>query len=208
PCHGARSPPWWVGGSLRSARALAPADAAPASPVPSAVRASAAPASVGPPAGRRWATPAPWLLATLLVLFAAAAAQSAARPYLFDEANFLFQARAIADHGIPYANMGYMGDRGRITEREQYGLWHPPLYLYMLGLNVRLFDGAEAAVRGMGVGIMLLTALVVYALGHTVAAGAARGRACGLLAVALFLVSPLVVQSAVVVDIDGTLLLL
>src|SRR5262249_61019683 len=32
--------------------------------------------------------------------------------------------------------------------------------------------------------------------------------ACGLLSVALFLVSPLVVQSAVIVDIDGTLLLL
>src|SRR5262249_23580188 len=112
------------------------------------------------------------------------------------------------DRGIPYANMGYMGDRGRITEREQYGLWHPPLYLYLLGLNVHLFDGAEATVRGMSVAIMFLTALVVYALGHTVAGGGARGRACGLLSVALFLVSPLVVQSAVIVDIDGTLLLL
>jgi 4-amino-4-deoxy-L-arabinose transferase-like glycosyltransferase len=143
-----------------------------------------------------------------LALFALVAAASAGRPYLFDEANFLFQARAIAETGIPHANMGYFGDRGRVTTREQYGLWHPPLYLYLLGLNVKLFGGAEAAARGMGIAIMLGTALVVYGLGHTLAGGGARGRRCGLVAVALFLVSPLVVQSAVVIDIDGTLLLL
>jgi 4-amino-4-deoxy-L-arabinose transferase-like glycosyltransferase len=148
------------------------------------------------------------LLAALLALFVLTAAQSAGRPFLFDEANFLFQARAVAENGVPYANMGYMGDRGRVTTREQFGLWHPPLYLYLLGANVKLFGGSESAVRGMGIAIMLLTALVVYGLGYTVAGGGGRGRTCGLLATGLFLVSPLTVQSAVVVDIDGTLLLL
>ena len=170
--------------------------------------AQAAPREAG---GRTWPwqrCPEHWLLAALLALFVVTASGSASRPYLFDEANFLFQARAIAESSVPFANMGYMGDRGRVTTREQYGLWHPPLYLYLLGLNFRLSGGDEAAVRGMGVGIMLLTALVVYALGQTVAGGGSRGRACGLLATVLFLVSPLVIQSAVVVDIDGTLLLL
>jgi len=156
-------------------------------------------------AQRAWS---PLLLAGLIALFAAVAAQGAWRPYLFDEANFLFQARATADTGIPYANMGYMGDRGRVTSREQYGLWHPPLYAYLLGLNVKLFDGDERAVRGMGIGIMALTALAVYGLGRTITGAGGRGSAAGLLAAALFVAGPLVVQSATIVDIDGTLLLL
>jgi hypothetical protein len=147
-------------------------------------------------------------LVALLALFAATAARSADRPFLFDETNFMFQARAIAETGIPHANMGYMGDRGRVTTREYYGLWHPPLYLYLLGLDVKLFGPDEASVRLPGIALMLGTALLVYGLGHTLAGGGARGRACGLLATALFLASPLVVQSAVVIDIDGTLLLL
>ena len=59
----------------------------------------------------------------------------------------MFQARAIADTGIPYANMGYMGDRGRVTTREYYGLWHPPLYIYLLGLDVKLFGATEPSAR-------------------------------------------------------------
>ncbi|HEY7067665.1 MAG TPA: glycosyltransferase family 39 protein [Chloroflexota bacterium] len=152
-----------------------------------------------------WHAPA---LAALLALFAVTAAQSAGRPFLFDEANFLFQARAVAETGVPYANMGYMGDRGQVTTREYYGLWHPPLYLYLLGLDLKLFGSGEPNVRLLGVALMLCTALLVYGLGRTVAGGGGHGRACGLLATALFLASPLVVQSAVVVDIDGTLLLL
>jgi 4-amino-4-deoxy-L-arabinose transferase-like glycosyltransferase len=143
----------------------------------------------------------------LLAVFAATAARSADRPFLFDETNFMFQARAIAEMGIPHANMGYMGDRGRVTTREYYGLWHPPLYLYLLGLDVKLFGADETSARLPGVALMLGTALLVYGLGHTLAGGSDRGRACGLLATALFLASPLVVQSAVVIDIDGTLLL-
>lgn len=150
---------------------------------------------------------APSLVAVLLGAFVLLAAGSVARPYLFDEANFLFQAQAIARTGIPYANMGYMGDRGEVTTRFQYGLWHPPLYLYLLGLNARLFGGAEVAARGMGIACMLLSAGLVYALARAVAESPARGRALGALALALFLLSPLTVQSAVVVDIDGTVLL-
>jgi 4-amino-4-deoxy-L-arabinose transferase-like glycosyltransferase len=165
----------------------------------------------GEPLRRPLSSPRPFAalaLAGLLALFAVVAAQGAWRPYLFDEANFLFQARAIAETGVPYANMGYMGDRGRVFSREQYGLWHPPLYLYLLGLNVGLFHADERAARGMGIAIMALTALAVYGLGHTAAGGGPRGRSCGLLASVLFLASPLVVQSATVIDIDGTLLLL
>jgi 4-amino-4-deoxy-L-arabinose transferase-like glycosyltransferase len=103
--------------------------------------------------------------------------------------------------------MGHMGDRGAVVGREHYGLWHPPLYLYLLGLNVKLFGGSEYAARGMGIALVAATALVVYALGYTVGRGRRRPL-CGLLATALFLASPLVVQSSVVIDIDGTLLLL
>ena len=106
--------------------------------------------------------------------------------------------------------MGYMGDRGRVTSREQYGLWHPPLYVYLLGLNVKLFGrGTRPRCAAMGMAIMALTALVVYGLGHTVA-GRRRARAAprGSWPRRCSWPARCVVQSATVVDIDGTLLLL
>ena len=50
----------------------------------------------------------------------------------------------------------------RVGGQYQYGLWHPPLYLYTLGLGFRLFGASEATARGVGVVLMGLTAILVY----------------------------------------------
>ena len=128
-------------------------------------------------------------------------------PLFWDEVNFYWNGQAIAEHGVPYANAGFLGDRGAIGGQYQYGLWHPPLYLYTLGLAFWLFGTDEATARGTGVVLMALTALVVYLLGRLTIPPPARDWGA-LLAVGILLVSPLAIQSALVLDIDGTVLTL
>ncbi len=151
--------------------------------------------------------PAFWLLPLLLAGYWGLAAPQLGAPLLWDEVNFFWNAQAIAETGVPYANAGFLTDRGAVGPQYQYGLWHPPLYLYTLGLGLKLFGASEAVARGVGVALMTLTALCVYLLGWQTIPPPARPWGA-LLAVAIFLVSPLVIQSALVLDIDGTVLTL
>jgi len=151
--------------------------------------------------------PAVWLLPAVLAAYFRLAAAQLNAPLAWDEVNFFWNAEAIAQHGVPYANAGFLGDRGAIGAQYQYGLWHPPLYLYTLGLAIKLFGASEVTARGVGVVLMALTALGVWALARQTLPAPVREWGA-LLAVALFLVSPLVIQSALVLDIDGTVLTL
>ncbi len=79
------------------------------------------------------------------------------RPLMYDDANFALAARAVADTGQPYGNQGWMSERGDFSQREQWALWHPPLYIYLLGLADRLLEerdrvdvGCTARLRGAG----------------------------------------------------------
>ena len=49
---------------------------------------------------------------------------------MYDDANFALGARAVAETGLPYGNQGWMSERGDFSQREQWALWHPPLYIY------------------------------------------------------------------------------
>ena len=51
------------------------------------------------------------------------------RPLMYDDANFALAARAVADTGLPFGNQGWMSERGDFSQREQWALWHPPLYV-------------------------------------------------------------------------------
>lgn len=151
--------------------------------------------------------PACWLLPAVLAAYFWVTAAQLDAPFAWDEVNFFWNAEAIARHGVPYANAGFLSDRGTIGKQYQYGLWHPPLYLYTLGLGFKLFGPSETTARGVGVVIMALTALGVYALARQTIPTPARDWGA-LLAVVIFLASPLVIQSALVLDIDGTVLTL
>ena len=66
---------------------------------------------------------------------------------------------------------------------------------------------SEYVGRGFGVGCTIISALLIGYIGRRVASPTASALT-GLLAFALFLLSPLTVQSALILDIDGTVLLL
>ena len=85
-----------------------------------------------------------------------------ARPYMYDDVNFAFAARAVADTGLPYANAGHMSDRWDFSRREQWALWHPPLYIELLGLQFKLFGTSETSGRLLGAAFGLATAARLY----------------------------------------------
>jgi 4-amino-4-deoxy-L-arabinose transferase-like glycosyltransferase len=151
-------------------------------------------------------------VSALLAIVAAAAfvvlvATQLGKPLIYDDANFAFAAQAVADTGLPFGNQGWMSERGDFSQRDQWALWHPPLYVYMLGVFAK-FGWTPAVLRLPGLLGGLASALLTYLLARDLTRGPVVARQmAGACAVALFLLCPLAVQSALVVDIDFALLL-
>lgn len=103
-------------------------------------------------------------------------------PLRYDESDFAAQAAGIVEHGVPK-----VVDHGEV----RYGMWHPPLYLYCLAASRYVFGPANWTARIVGVAWFAATAAVVWRLG-------------GPLALSLLLLSPLLAQGALYLDIDNT----
>ncbi len=125
------------------------------------------------------------------------------RPLAYDEVNFALGGEAVAATGRPFARAGFMEDRGALDREFQYALWHPPLYIYTLGLAYALFGVGEAQGRLVGVAGTLAAGLLLFNLVRRLT-GDSRPAAAAL---GLFLVHPLTVQSSLLLDIDGSVLL-
>jgi hypothetical protein len=133
-----------------------------------------------------------------------------ARPYVYDDVNFALGGRAVARTGLPFGNQGYLPHL--VEQREQWATWHPPLYVFTLGLWMRRFGEGEAATRSLGVLCQLLAAGIAFDVARRVVEQAGgrrtRGLVAGLITLTLLLVNPLAIQAAQVLDIDNTLLTL
>ncbi len=131
------------------------------------------------------------------------------KPLVYDDVNFALAAEAIARTGLPHGNQGYL--LHLYDQQEQWALWHPPLYLYALGVTMALFGPGETAARAPGVLCQLVAAGFAFDLARRMATSgckdATSGAVAGVLAVALFLLCPLTVQAALILDIDNTLLM-
>jgi hypothetical protein len=129
------------------------------------------------------------------------------KPYVYDEVSFAQMAEGIVREGVPRANVGFMIDyKGRIDQQIQYGLWHPPLYLYGLGATFKLFGVSETNARLFGVFTMMLTALFLLLTMRAALASHPNRDGFALWAVLLYVFNPLTLQSALLLDIDGTVL--
>jgi hypothetical protein len=148
------------------------------------------------------------IAAVAVVLYLALVAAQLGRPLMYDDANFALGARAVAETGLPFGNQGWMSDRGDFSQREQWALWHPPLYIYADGLLARIAGWTPAALRLLGVLGGLATALLTFLLARDVTRGPpAVKRVAGVTAVALVVLCPLVIQSTLILDIDFPILL-
>jgi hypothetical protein len=143
-----------------------------------------------------------------VVLYLALVAAQLNRPLMYDDANFALGARAVADTGLPYGNQGWMSDRGDFSHRDQWALWHPPLYLYADGLLARIGGWTPPVLRLLGVLGGLATALLTFLLARDLTRGPDTVKAvAGAIAVVLVMVCPLTIQSTLVLDIDFPILL-
>src|SRR5689334_1857030 len=73
------------------------------------------------------------------------------RPLMYDDANFALAAGAVADTGLPFGNQGWMSERGDFSQRQQWALWHPPLYIYIDGVFARAGGWTPAVLRLPGI---------------------------------------------------------
>jgi hypothetical protein len=151
-----------------------------------------------------------WVLAAAVVTLAylALVGFQLNRPLMYDDANFALGARAIDDTGLPYGNQGWMSDRGDFSHRDQWALWHPPLYLYAEGLLTRLAGWTPRVLRLLGVVGGLATAFLTFVLARDLTRGPLVAQnVASATAVGVVMLSPLVVQSSLILDIDFPILL-
>ena len=131
------------------------------------------------------------------------------KPFVYDDVSFMLGARAVADTGRPLGNQGYL--LHLYWQQDQWALWHPPLYIYTLGLTVALFGDSERVARGLSVLCLLIANGFAFDLARrlVLSRGGGPGRAlvAGVLAVALYALNPLAIQSSMILDIDNTVLM-
>jgi hypothetical protein len=133
------------------------------------------------------------------------------RPLIYDEVDFARAASSLADPdpgpgpGPLRYDRGYIADYPTAPDagqRYQLALWHPPGYLLLLGLWQRAFpSGGDSSLRLFGALCGLGTLLLTAALGRLAAGPQAGGPAA-----LLWATSPFAIQSALLLDVDGTVL--
>ena len=174
-------------------------------------------------ARRTWRRRVPWgplqsgaaWVAALVVLFGAAYTAwwfiqpQLHKPFVYDEAAFAFAGHAVAETGVPLSNVGHMQTEvpGDFSKRFNWALWHPPLYVFTLGWAFSRWGETEQTARLVGVACNAIAALFAFGVGTLALRG--RTRAAPLYAAAgtaMYLTSPFVIQSALLLDIDGTVL--
>lgn len=149
------------------------------------------------------------LLALLLVAgftYACVVARYLDRPLRFDETEWPVQAEGILLHGVP--KVLYSEHRAILLSPllgydAYYGMWHPPLYQYTLALGIRVLGGSNAVLRGVSVVWFLASLVLAWQLLRLLLP---RGTPALLRAVplALILLTPLVNEGSLHLDIDNT----
>src|SRR4051794_40908025 len=125
--------------------------------------------------------PGPALAVAAAAAYVVLVVPQLSRPLMYDDANFALAIKAVAETGLPYGNQGWMSERGDFSQREQWALWHPPLYIYSDGLLARLGGWHPQVLRLLGVLSGLITAALTYRLASDLTRGppAARSLAGG-----------------------------
>jgi hypothetical protein len=136
-----------------------------------------------------------YISAAIILLFILWFAGSADKPLHLDSSDFAGLAEHAAFTGVP---VYYKGEE----EPNATGLYHPPLYIYLLAAWIRAFGFGEAQVRLFGMVCALLQGAVVLAIIRTLFGSAFRW---GAIFWAIFLLNPYTLQTPTIADIDSTI---
>lgn len=144
------------------------------------------------------------LAGAILMLFWAVVAPQLAEPLIYDEVDFVKAGGAIARTAVPYYNRGYIRDYGFNSGQYQYALYHPPLYVYVLGASFVVLGQTEFAARFVGMLCGMLTLGLTFFIARKASPIAERSEFLGLFAMALLAINPYFIQSVLLIDIDGS----
>ncbi len=115
--------------------------------------------------------------------------------FVSDEVAFVRAAIGVATEGLPI----YTGANNEV----QYALWHPPLYVYLLGASFKMLGVHEWSARMLSVIFTLATLFIVYRFSKDIS-NSSTVTFCSCL---LFLLNPLIVQGSMLIDIDNGILM-
>ena len=131
------------------------------------------------------------------------------KPYVYDEAAFAFAGHAVATTGLPWSNLGHLQTLvpGDFSERFNWALWHPPLYIFALGEAYKRLGETETSARLLGIACNAIAAGLIFVTSIAVILPVSRGAPIyAAIASGLYMTNPFVMQSALLLDIDGTVL--
>lgn len=138
------------------------------------------------------------LVTLILAIFTLLVFAQAAKKFTLDELDFPIVAKATSETGTP---IYYRGE----YRPEHLGLYHPPLYIYALAADIKIFGFSENTVRAFGFTCVLLTAYLVLTLSRKFIPPE-DFEAYGAAFLSLFLLNPYTVANATLPDIDSTIL--
>jgi 4-amino-4-deoxy-L-arabinose transferase-like glycosyltransferase len=148
------------------------------------------------------------LVVVVIAAYLAFVVPQLGRPLMYDDANFALGAKAVVDTGLPFGNQGWMSDRGDVSHREQWALWHPPLYIYALGGTASLGGWTPPVLRLLGIAGGMTTGFVTWLLARKLTRGPPPAKdLAAAAALVVTLLCPLVIQSTLVLDVDFAMLL-
>lgn len=164
------------------------------------------------PNGARRALARPLLVGAalgLLLVYLASAAVFLPTPLRFDEVDFAAASRAIARSGRPvwdFAEENALLIGTYYGYAQHYGLWHPPLYLYVMALPFLAFGFSDLLARAVGAACLGATVALSVLLARRLAESPAKGAFVSLFSAAGLVTIPLTLQGSFYIDIDNTVL--
>lgn len=133
------------------------------------------------------------LIHSILVLF------SMNQMFHGDEVAFPECAKGVLEKGKPIFDVG-------ILKPNLPCLQHPPTYVYLVALSIKIFGENMYAFRLISAIFNLLTILLVYFTTKEIFVKNENKEKIALVASFLYALNPLAIQSSIVIDIDGGLL--
>lgn len=134
---------------------------------------------------------------------------SLGHPFVEDEGFIASAAKLAAETGKPYFYVGEIFGH-------QWGLWHPPTYVYYLSGWIRAFGFSEEVLRFATLLFPVATGILVYFFaaylqrehlsGYLDSSWRDHPRVFPGLASLIFCISPFVIQNGLLIDIDGSML--
>lgn len=151
-----------------------------------------------------------WLLLAgilTLALYCVNAVHYGNLPLRIEESEWPPMAKAVYETGEPITPAAEMrrirfDEDLTVDESPVVGAWHPPLYIYTIGIAMAFFGtDSPHALRAVGAVGLLLTALLLIMIAREVTP---RWRLIGGVSAILLLIHPYAIQASLFLDIDNT----